>query len=155
MSKHICIIAIELKNDNDRDIIEVANQIASRYNLDIKIFTTNCSVPTKTPKRLTILPIHEAKYYTGIAIVWDLMTLELCANFCNLHKILFYQGDVLPWTTFRQNQSFFWENFYDNDKIQVFTCNSDIHKILSLTWREPRLIENISPKNIGDLINEI
>lgn len=152
MSKQVSVISIQL---NDQNIIDLVNGIASSGDVDAKIFTTNCSVVTQAQKRLTILPIYEAKYYKGKALVFDLMTLELCCEFPNLEKILYYQNETLPWTVFRQNQYSFWNNFFDNPKIEVFTTNKEVYNVLSLLWKPPKLINNISSQSMGDLINEL
>lgn len=155
MSKQIASISIELKSENDKNIVELMNLVALNNDINLKMFTTNCEIPTKTPKRFSILPIYEAKYYYGSAFVWDLMTLELVVDFPNIDKIFFYQNQNLPWRTFRQNQYSFWEKFYNNDRIEIFTTEKDIYEVLGLIWKSPKLIQEISPQSIGDLINEV
>lgn len=116
--------------------------------VNIKIFSTNSHIPLKST-HYTILPIYEAKYTYGIALVWDMMSLELVLEFPNLEKILYFQLDDLPWIGHGYMPYKSWDLLFNNKKITIITDDSIKQDMLRSTWNDK--VINIDKLNLKEL----
>jgi hypothetical protein len=135
--------------ENDLIIIDHLYKILTLdTSINIKIFSTNNHIPSQST-HYTILPIYEAKYAYDIALVWDLLSLELVLGFPNLQKILYFQLDELPWVGHGYMPYSSWNTFFNNDKITVITDDIIKQDMFRSTWNDKTI--NINKLNLKEL----
>jgi hypothetical protein len=133
MNKQISALTIKAQSQEDYDIIKTINGLNSLdSSINTKLFTLSFDLLIPN-KKLSILPIFEARYNYGSIITWDLLSLELVKNFPNVSNIIYIQGDSIPWLNANIPYSN-WSELFENNKIHVVTKNKEIKEIFSLTW---------------------
>lgn len=96
------------------------------------IFT---SYNTSMNSRVPILHLSHAKFFDGIAIVFDISSLILAQQCINLSAIYFYT-DIIPW--YNNTQHFtYWENIFNHTRTCVIASSQKVFDIYSLMYKEP------------------
>lgn len=152
MNKNIAIINTSIANDYDQSIISIINNMLGLYediNADVYTTTINFSVDNK---KFGILPIYEAKYFKGKAVIWDLLTLDLVHGFPNISEIIYIHNNTVPW---RDNTSIsykMWSKLFLNSRLKILISDKNIHEIFKLTWNIGTMVESIEEKVIYEAI---
>lgn len=154
MNKNIAIINSIITTPYDKQILDMINSmLAENKDINADVYTTsmNISMPNK---KFGILPIYEAKYFKGTAIVWDLITLDLVHGFPNLSEVIYIHSNTIPW---RENSNVTyktWENLFVNNKLKTIISDQNIHEIFRLTWRTGVLVQSIDNRTIYETIQQ-
>lgn len=152
MNKNIAIINTAVTTSYDQNIISLINNILKTYkdiNADIYTTTMNFAV---ADKKFGVLPIYEAKYFKGKAIVWDFITLDLVYGFPNISEIIYIHNNTIPW---RDNPNIaykVWSKLFLNNRLKLLVSDNNIYEIFRLTWNTGTLTEKINEKAIYEAI---
>lgn len=144
--KNIGLIKISTNTNDDFSMLNLAtNLYTENDDINISLFTTLFDNDAYG-KRISILPIHEAKYFVGTAIVWDLITLDLVTGFPNLKKILYIHNNSIPWRENPNSLYSVWQKLFENKRIETIITNNNIYDIFRLTWDTGTLIPELNSK---------
>ena len=150
--KNISALSITVNPGLDENLLSIFDEL---YNIDkfinLNLFTTSYNI-NKQNKRFSVLPIYEAKYYSGTLLVWNLLSLELTLDFPNLTKIVYYQNNDIPWSTNKSIPYVAWARLFENPKVSMIVDNPTVHEIFKLTWKEPTLITDITPETLYEVL---
>ncbi len=152
MNKNIAIINTFIDNNYDQQVLALLNDVLKTFkdvNADVYTTSMNLLIPDK---RFSILPIYEAKYFNGKAIVWDLITLDLVYGFPNLSEIIYLHNNTIPWRDNKNVGYSVWEKLFLNDKLKMIISDKNIYDIFQLTWNTGIFIESINSKVLYDTI---
>ena len=146
MNKNIAIINTFIGNAYDQQILALLNDLSKTFkdvNADIYTTSMNLLIPDK---KFSILPIYEAKYFNGKAIVWDLISLDLVYGFPNLSEIIYLHNNTIPWRDNKNVGYSAWEKLFVNDKLKMIISDKNVYDIFQLTWNTGIFIESINSK---------
>jgi hypothetical protein len=154
MNKNIAIINTAIQNSYDQQVLNLVNEILCvNKNIDANLYTTTINVGINN-KKFGILPIYEAKYFYGKAIVWDPITLDLVYGFPNLSEIIYIHNNTIPWRE-NPNMSYkVWDRLFINKKLNLLISDKNIYEIFRLTWNTGTLIESIDSRTIYEAIQQ-
>jgi hypothetical protein len=152
MNNNISAISITINPGHDELMLKWLDSLSSiNKSLNLSVFSSSYNV-NQPLKKFTVLPLYEAKYHTGTAFVWDLLSLELILDFPNIHKIVYYQNNNLPWLQNRYIGYAAWAKIFDNDRVSIMVDNPTIQQIFKLTWKEPHLINEMTPEKLYEVL---
>jgi hypothetical protein len=152
MNKNIAIINTFIGNSYDQKIIMLLNDLLQNYkDVNGNIYTTSMNILIPD-KKFGILPIYEAKYFYGKAIVWDLITLDLALGFPNLSEVIYIHNNTIPWRDNTNISYKAWEKLFTNPKLKILISEKNIYDIFKLTWNTGDFIESINTKVIYETI---
>lgn len=152
MNKNIAIINTSIGTSYDQQIITLMNETVHSYkNINAAVYTTsmNIAIPQK---KFSVLPLYEAKYFNGKAIVWDIISLDLVYGFPNISEILYIHNNTIPW---RENSHIaykVWEKLFTNSKTKILITDKNIYEIFRLTWNTGIFQETIDSRIIYESI---
>lgn len=152
MNKNIAIINTAVASSYDQNIVSLINNVLEAHkDINGDIYTTTMNVPVPN-KRFGILPIYEAKYFKGKAIVWDFITLDLVYGFPNISEIIYIHNNTIPW---RENSNIsyrVWSKLFLNKKLKFIISDNNIYEIFKLTWNIGTLVDKINEKVVYETI---
>lgn len=154
MNKNIAIINSIITSPYDQKMLDLINSLISQNkDINANVYTTsiNISIPNK---KFGILPIYEAKYFKGTAVVWDLISLDLIRGFPNLSDVIYIHNNTIPW---RENSNITyktWENLFVRDKLKIIISDQNIYEIFKLTWKTGIFLESIDNRTIYETIQQ-
>lgn len=152
MNKNIAIINTSVTTTYDQNIISLINNLLDKYrDVNANIYTTTMNLSI-TNKKFGILPIYEAKYFKGKAIIWDFVTLDLVYGFPNISEIIYIHNNTIPW---RDNPNIgygVWSKLFLNSRLKILISENNIYNIFKLTWNIGTLTDQINEKVIYEAI---
>ncbi len=152
MNNNISVISITLNPGQDEMMLKWLDSLSIMdKSLNLSVFTSFYNI-NQPQKRFTVLPLYEAKYHTGIAITWDLLSLELILDFPNISKIVYYQNNSFPWLQNRHISYAAWAKLFNNDRVSVLVDDPTIQQIFALTWKKPHLITEMTPEKLYEVL---
>lgn len=101
------------------------------YNQNV-IFT---SYSTSMNSRVPVLHLSHAKFFNGIAIVFDIRSLILAQQCINLSAVYFY-ANFIPWQNNIQHFTY-WENIFNHAYTYAIASSQKVFDIYSLMYKEP------------------
>lgn len=150
-NKDLGIIASQLSNNEETlHLVQFAQDYTKNnpYN-QICFFNSFCDMVSSPG--VPILHLSQAKFFYGNLFVTNIQDAELCLNFPNIYKILFFASS-LPWTEQLKNYRY-WENIFLNNKVNIIANNQKIYDIFKLCYKQPIcLSERLSYETIQEYI---
>lgn len=132
------ILCTNMSNDKiTLSLIDFAKEyyLHNPYN-QVCFFNSFCEVVA--PQNIPILHLSQAKFFYGNLLVLDSVSLELCGDFPNINKILFWAQNI-PWAQQSRNYKE-WERLFYNDKIEIIANNEQIYDIFEICYKKPKCI---------------
>lgn len=132
------IVYTNMSNNNETiSLIDFAKEYHeyNPYN-QVCFFNSFCEVVSS--QNVPILHLSQAKFFYGNLLVLDSDSVELCENFPNIKKILFWAQDI-PWEKQLKNYKE-WERLFYNDKIEIIANNEQIYDIFEICYKKPKCI---------------
>lgn len=85
---------------------------------------------------IPILHLHQAQFFDGSLILFDLPSIILSKTFPNITDRLYYATDVSwaksPTTNYQE-----WQSIYMQDNLNILAANQDIYNLYSICWQKP------------------
>ena len=132
------IVYTNMSNNNETiSLIDFAKEYHeyNPYN-QVCFFNSFCEVVSS--QNVPILHLSQAKFFYGNLLVLDSDSVELCENFPNIKKILFWAQDI-PWEKQLKNYKE-WERLFYNDKIEIIANNEQIYDIFEICYKKTKCI---------------
>lgn len=132
------IVYTNMSNNNETiSLIDFAKEYHeyNPYN-QVCFFNSFCEVVSS--QNVPILHLSQAKFFYGNLLVLDSDSVELCENFPNIKKILFWAQDI-PWEKQLKNYKE-WETLFYSTKIEIIAKNQKIYDIFEICYKKPKCI---------------
>lgn len=150
-NKDLGIIVTSMSNDNETlNATLFAKEYLSHYSYNQVCFFTGL-YESLSSQNIPVLHLSQAKFFYGNLLVTDIENLQLCLDFPNVHKILFFANDI-PWMIQEKNYKD-WEDVFYNDKVNIIAKNQMINDIFELCYKTPICIsERLSYEDIQEYL---
>lgn len=141
------IVCPSMSNDHSTImLISFAKEyyLKNPYN-QVCFFNSFCEVVA--PQNIPILHLSQAKFFYGNLLILDSESLELCNDFPNIKKILFWAQNI-PWEKDLKNYKE-WEKLFYNHKTDIIANNQKTYDIFEICYKKPKCIaERLSYEKI-------
>jgi len=149
--KDLGIIDIVLSNDKESmDIINFAKEYYAK-NPYSHVCIFNSFSQLVTSSAVPILHLSQAKFFYGSIIATDIDSLEMCIDFPNVNKIIFFAQSI-PWANELSEYSR-WNKLFESDNLEILAQNQYIYDILDICWKTPiGISERLDYESVSKII---
>lgn len=130
------IISIKISNDEEtKNLVDLAKIYYGNHPYSQVCFFNSFNEIISS-ENIPILHLSQAKFFYGNLLVTDTKSLELCVDFPNIHKIIFYTSGV-PWLQEKKHYKE-WENIFYRDNLTIIAQNQEISDIFEICYKKPQ-----------------
>lgn len=138
-NKDLGIISRKLSNDSKTlELLNLANDYLNKDPYSQVCFF-NCISDNISNRTIPVLHLSQAKFFYGNLLVTNIKDLDLCYNFTNLNKILFFT-DCIPWEKDVRHYKD-WEEIFYNTKLEIIAQNKRTYDLFKLCYKEPLTVK--------------
>lgn len=138
-NKDFGIVSRKLSNDSKTlELINLANDYLNKKPYSQVCFF-NCISDNISNRTIPVLHLSHAKFFYGNLLVTNIKDLDLCYNFPNLNKILFFT-DCVPW---EKDVRYYrdWEKLFYSTKLEIVAQNQRTYDLFKLCYKEPLIVK--------------